>query len=181
MANTFVLSGDTLQSRYRSGGYNLNRTDYATLPRGEYRVIYSPYWKDRASMELALSPGVMEDVPPVPGNAELVYVPPQTQRKANDSRNKKSPDDAAPEGNSQASLESLPGTSKKRDPSPPPTAPAPSDQNKKKSQSRRYSIRPDMDVASLAHSNNSDGGVSSPSTSEPPSSVKDLDNVLNYY
>ncbi|KAG6915121.1 hypothetical protein DXG01_013174, partial [Tephrocybe rancida] len=195
MANTFVLSGDTRQSRYRSGGSNLTRTDSATLPRGEYGVIYSPYWKDRASMELALSPGAMEDVPPVPGNAELVYVPPQTQREANDSRNKKSPDDAAPEGNSQASfsnadapapapslsLESLPGTSKKRDASPTPPAPAPSDQNKNKSQSRRYSIRPDMDVASLAHSNTSDGGFSSPPASEPPSSAKDLDNVLDYY
>ncbi|KAG6915126.1 hypothetical protein DXG01_013179 [Tephrocybe rancida] len=142
-ANTFVLLGDARQLRYRSGCSNLTRADSATLPRGESGVINSSYWEDRVNMELVLSPTVMEDVPPVPGNAELVYVPPQTQREANDSRNKKSPNAAAPEGNSQApfsnvdaptpapslSFQSLLGTSKERDPPhpPPARARAPSD------------------------------------------------------
>ncbi|KAG6905340.1 hypothetical protein DXG01_003354 [Tephrocybe rancida] len=45
---------------------------------------------------------------------------------------------------------------------------------------RRYSIRPDTDVASLARSS-SDGGFGFSSASGPLLLVKGLDNVLDYY
>ncbi|KAG5641553.1 hypothetical protein DXG03_004788 [Asterophora parasitica] len=76
LANTFVLSGETRASRYRSGASNMTRIDSATLPQGEF----SPYWRDRTSVEVALSPGsAVGPVPPVPDNADLVYVPPQAK------------------------------------------------------------------------------------------------------
>ncbi|KAG6855638.1 hypothetical protein H0H87_012780, partial [Tephrocybe sp. NHM501043] len=81
MANTFVLSADTRQSRYRSGGSALSRMDSATLPRAEYAY---PNWRgSMASLGSdVLSPPAAAAVPPVPPDAERVYVPPQTQRDA---------------------------------------------------------------------------------------------------
>ncbi|KAG6839664.1 hypothetical protein C0991_000409 [Blastosporella zonata] len=69
MANTFVLSPDSMLRQSR-GSSMLTRVDSATLPRSEY----SPYYRDRGlSMEFS--------APPVPDNAELVYVAPQTTRR----------------------------------------------------------------------------------------------------
>ncbi|GLB39915.1 hypothetical protein LshimejAT787_0704250 [Lyophyllum shimeji] len=93
LANTFVLSGETRASRYRSGGSTLTRVDSATLPRGEYSFVHSPHWRDTTSSDIALSPGSAppEPVPPIPPNAEQVYVPPRTTRQSTDARERRRP------------------------------------------------------------------------------------------
>lgn len=88
MGNTFVLSGDIRMSRYRSGMSTLTRQDSATLPRGENAYLNSPYWRDRtiSGGETTMTPisGVMQLIPPppVPSNAEHVYVPPRTPHRS---------------------------------------------------------------------------------------------------
>jgi hypothetical protein len=56
-------------------------------------MLHSPYWRDRtfSGGEISLSPGSasIQPVPPVPVNAELVYVPPKTTRQGSDSREKR--------------------------------------------------------------------------------------------
>ncbi|KAG6811623.1 hypothetical protein H0H92_006587 [Tricholoma furcatifolium] len=201
MANSFILSSDTRQSRYRSGASTLTRTDSATLPMGEYAMLHSPYLRDRASMEFALSPGSAPSVPvpPIPGNAEKVYVPPQNQRGV--VKDKRSPDiqrergakttptpeprtddtgtseaDAYASSSQARSVESSytthseggpTSTSKKHDPSPSPNAPP------------QPPRRPDLDAPAPATSPTN--SYTSPPTSEPPTSARDLDNVLDYY
>lgn len=99
MSNAFALSGDNRRSRYRSGTSSLMRSDSATLPRGEFAMLHSPYWRDRNSglFEMPISPRsappeplAPEPVPPVPVNAELVYVPPKTVRQESDRRRRSS-------------------------------------------------------------------------------------------
>ena len=82
MANSFVLS-DFRTSGYRSGFSTLTRTDSATLPNGDYPFLNSPYWRERFSIgDSLLSPrsAPPPPVPPVPENAEHVYVPPLISR-----------------------------------------------------------------------------------------------------
>ncbi|KAF9463278.1 hypothetical protein BDZ94DRAFT_1218569 [Collybia nuda] len=90
MSNPFALSEDLRTSKYRSGTSNLTRSDSATLPRGEFAMLHSPYWRDRtySGGELTLSPGSAPP-PPVPVNAELVYVPPKTVRQGSDHRERR--------------------------------------------------------------------------------------------
>ncbi|KAF8219638.1 hypothetical protein L208DRAFT_823633 [Tricholoma matsutake] len=113
MANTFVLSGDSRASRYRSG-VSLARADSATLPRGEFTLLHSPYWRERTNSggELTLSPSTPPPVPPVPDNAELVYVPPKAVRHASETRSKRNdsvPRSTQSERASDSRTSSLPG------------------------------------------------------------------------
>lgn len=89
MANTFVFSGagpgtgqsTGRDSRYRSGASTLTRSDSATLPKSDFASMQSQHRSVNSwSLEAPSEPSAAEGVPPVPGNAEQVYVPPQTQR-----------------------------------------------------------------------------------------------------
>lgn len=80
LGNSFVLSSDARSSRYRSGFGGLVRSDSATLPRGDHPLMNSPHWRDRALSGTSDTFAADPDVPPVPSNADKVYVPPQTPR-----------------------------------------------------------------------------------------------------
>jgi hypothetical protein len=84
LANTFVLSNDNRRaSRYRSDVSVLTRSDSATLPRGDHPLLNSPYGTERVLSAASDGFGARpfaKPVPPVPENAEQVYVPPTHQR-----------------------------------------------------------------------------------------------------
>lgn len=80
LGNSFVLSSDTRSSRYRSGFGGLVRSDSATLPRGDHPLLNSPYWRDRTLSVASDNFAADIKAPPVPANADKVYVPPQTPR-----------------------------------------------------------------------------------------------------
>ncbi|KAL0579914.1 hypothetical protein V5O48_002085 [Marasmius crinis-equi] len=75
IGNSYVLS-DERASKYRSGGSVLTRADSATLPREEM-----PYWSSPISGRERNLSGVGDDVPPIPANADSVYMPPKNRRK----------------------------------------------------------------------------------------------------
>ena len=206
MANSFVLSADSRGSRYRSG-MSLARADSATLPRGEFALLHSPYWRERtiSGGEFPLSPSVLSPpVPPVPDNAELVYVPPKAARHTSDSRSK--PRESVPE-TIQSEPVSDPGTSSGSGdrcipPSPAKpedsTAPSPSPplSNPEEGTSGNLDhpripvldpIEP-LDPLALSRPTSLDkrepetsSDPTSPAISEAPSSARDIDNVLDYY
>ncbi|KAF8624740.1 hypothetical protein AX17_007071 [Amanita inopinata Kibby_2008] len=82
ISNTFVLSIDTRDlQRHRSGISHLGRTDSATLPTGEYAYFNSPHGRERrqSGSGEGSTPwsGGVDDVPPVPpmpSEAELLYL-----------------------------------------------------------------------------------------------------------
>jgi hypothetical protein len=80
LGNSFILSGDSRSSRYRSGFGGLVRSDSATLPRGDHLLMNSPYGRDRPSSGLADTFAVGYDAPPIPADADKVYVPPRAPR-----------------------------------------------------------------------------------------------------
>ncbi|KAG2007284.1 hypothetical protein CC2G_014988 [Coprinopsis cinerea AmutBmut pab1-1] len=67
MANTYVLSSDNRRSRYRSFGGGLTRSDSTTLPRGERGGMIDYFEVD-------------PEAPPIPTNAEELYIAPKTPR-----------------------------------------------------------------------------------------------------
>jgi hypothetical protein len=80
LGNSFILSGDSRSSRYRNGFGGLVRSDSATLPRGDHPLINSPYGKDRPPSGLVDNFAIGNDAPPIPANADKVYVPPRAPR-----------------------------------------------------------------------------------------------------
>ncbi len=80
LGNSFVLSNDNRSSRYKSGFGGLVRSDSATLPRGDHPLMNSPYLRDRNLSGTSDTFANDYGVPPVPPNADKVYVPPQTPR-----------------------------------------------------------------------------------------------------
>jgi hypothetical protein len=71
IANSFILSSDIHGLRYRSGlSTSGTRQDSATLPRGEYAFLNSPYWRDKriSGGDIILTPeaGRSSFVPPIP-------------------------------------------------------------------------------------------------------------------
>ncbi|KIM92215.1 hypothetical protein PILCRDRAFT_810237 [Piloderma croceum F 1598] len=71
MANSFILSSDIHGLRYRSGlSTGGIRQDSATLPRGEYAFLNSPYWRDKriSGGDIILTPeaGRTSFLPPIP-------------------------------------------------------------------------------------------------------------------
>ncbi|TFK53083.1 hypothetical protein OE88DRAFT_1697578, partial [Heliocybe sulcata] len=85
ISSAFPLHGPESRrtSHYRSGG--ISRQDSATLPKGEYPLVNSPYWKDRrtsARGEIVHTPGShansdIPPVPPMPTSALLLDIPPE--------------------------------------------------------------------------------------------------------
>ncbi|KAL0071253.1 hypothetical protein AAF712_001819 [Marasmius tenuissimus] len=75
IGNSYVLS-DERASKYRSGGSVLTRADSATLPREEL-----PFWTSPIHSGRERKTSGMGDVPPVPANADVVYMPPKNPRK----------------------------------------------------------------------------------------------------
>lgn len=209
MSNAFALSGDTRTSRYRSGTSSLTRSDSATLPRGEFAMLHSPYWRDRTHSggEMSLSPwsAPPEPVPPVPVNAELVYVPPKTVRQGFDSREKRrhsstgslrseglsDPATSATTQTGSADLDkalhrisritedtsSLPKTPQL------PAADLKTQNIEDTKQSSSSEAGPSRVPSTERESETYSEGIMSPglSVSEAPSSAKDIDNVLDYY
>ncbi|EKM78473.1 hypothetical protein AGABI1DRAFT_92761 [Agaricus bisporus var. burnettii JB137-S8] len=80
LGNSFILSSDSRSSRYRSGFGGLARADSATLPRGDHPSMNPPYWKDQPMSGLSDNFAVGSDAPPIPANADKVYVPPRAPR-----------------------------------------------------------------------------------------------------
>lgn len=80
LGNSFVLSNDHRSSRYKSGYGGLVRSDSATLPRGDHPLMNSPFLRDRTLSGTSETFAADRDVPPIPPNAEKVYVPPRTPR-----------------------------------------------------------------------------------------------------
>ncbi|KAG5635629.1 hypothetical protein H0H81_010576 [Sphagnurus paluster] len=198
LANTFILSRETRASRYRSGGSTLTRIDSATLPWGDFSLPHSPHWRERASLESTLSPGfTSQNLPPIPANAEQVYMPPRNVRKSVDSRDKEShvpqevfgppavillrgedpyslrPSSQVSEAPSSAHSAQLAYTLPDTPGSTPQRSPllAPP----LRSDRRRYSVRPDSGLLSISD------GAPSPALSDTPSSARDLEHVLDYY
>ncbi|KAF5384185.1 hypothetical protein D9615_003240 [Tricholomella constricta] len=211
LANPYVLSAESRASRYRSGGSELTRTDSATLPRGEFSFIHSPNRRDGASLDLALSPGavLIGPVPPVPENAEKVYVPPRTTRQSTDARERlKTPPSSGREG------EGVPSKQKRAEegsfasrqtpriieatsslpPTPQLAYTLPDTVEGRPSKHKRDPSPPPPPPASEPETSRRDSkrpdsgaesdGISeaivSPSLSDAPSSAKDLD-ILSYY
>ncbi|ESK88647.1 hypothetical protein Moror_3050 [Moniliophthora roreri MCA 2997] len=79
IGNSYVLS-DERNSKYRSGGSVLTRADSATLPRGEHPYLSSPLSLSARERKIS-GPESSSFVPPVPANAEAVYIPPRNPRK----------------------------------------------------------------------------------------------------
>ncbi|KAF9450801.1 hypothetical protein P691DRAFT_809502 [Macrolepiota fuliginosa MF-IS2] len=82
LGNSFVLSNDGRSSRYRSGFGGLVRSDSATLPRGDHPLMNSPYWRDRTLSGTSDTFSADLRAPPIPPNADKVYIPPQTPRQS---------------------------------------------------------------------------------------------------
>ncbi|KAK7062901.1 hypothetical protein VNI00_000398 [Paramarasmius palmivorus] len=76
IGNSYVLS-DERMSKYRSGGSVLTRADSATLPRGEHPYLSSPL----SAGDARISGLDGSHVPPVPSNADQVYIPPKNPRR----------------------------------------------------------------------------------------------------
>lgn len=95
IANSFILSSDHRASRYNRGSVGpLTRQDSATLPRGEHPFLSSPYWRDRkiSGGSIILTPGSgdgIPPVPPVPANADLLYIPPRTPRHSSGDKSRR--------------------------------------------------------------------------------------------
>ena len=197
MANSFVLSADSRGSRYLSG-VSLARADSATLPRGEFTLLHSPYWRERTSGgEFSLSPAVHSPpVPPVPDNAELVYVPPKAARLTSESRSKPResvPGKAQSERVSGSGMISRNGDECRVPPvpeNPAITSPNP-DRNVLEEEASGGIDLPRLPVlvpidppesrrASLVKRESLEP-TASPAISETPSSARDIDNVLDYY
>lgn len=80
IGNSFVLSPDSRSSRYKSGCGGLVRCDSTTLPRGDHSFMNSPNGRDRTLSGTSDNFATDKNAPPVPPNAERVYVPPRTPR-----------------------------------------------------------------------------------------------------
>ena len=80
IGNSFVLSPDSRSSRYKSGFGGLVRCDSTTLPRGDHSFMNSPNGRDRTLSGTSDNFATDKNAPPVPPNAERVYVPPRTPR-----------------------------------------------------------------------------------------------------
>ena len=221
MANSFAFSADHRGSRYRSG-VSLVRADSATLPRGEFSLLHSPHWRERTNSggELTLSPSsaLTPPVPPVPDNAELVYVPPKAARHTPESRSKRydsatvtTPSDRGSDSGMTSPLANgelqvlrrtarVPGQNVSPLPKPhdPAAAPPGCDQSSVTDAHPPKDV-PDQDPKPLQpvsppdptpspspsslkqESDKSLDSAVSPVASEPPSSGRDIDNVLDYY
>ncbi|KNZ79140.1 hypothetical protein J132_01188 [Termitomyces sp. J132] len=163
MANTFVLSGSGSgrDSRYRSGGSTLTRTDSATLPKSEFvsvSNVNTNSWSSGGSVQF--SPG--SGIPPVPGNAEKVYVPPQTQRASVERSMQRSAKESEPEHKLHT---------------PPTHSDTPSLAS---TIALALSERLPISHTPLDTPSPSSAPASSP-LSSAPSSARDLDHVLDYY
>ncbi|KAG7095669.1 hypothetical protein E1B28_006386 [Marasmius oreades] len=77
IGNSYILS-DERASKYRSGASILTRADSATLPRDDSSLLSSPVL---ASARERFISGMGHDIPPVPANADSVYIPPKNRRK----------------------------------------------------------------------------------------------------
>ncbi|KAF9261753.1 hypothetical protein L218DRAFT_905267 [Marasmius fiardii PR-910] len=77
IGNSYILS-DERTSKYRSGGSILTRADSATLPRDDLSLWSSPVLVSARERFIG---GMGHDIPPVPANADSVYIPPKNPRK----------------------------------------------------------------------------------------------------
>ncbi|KAF8892975.1 hypothetical protein BD779DRAFT_1508058 [Infundibulicybe gibba] len=156
MANTFVLSADTRASRYRSGVSVLTRSDSATLPQGEHPYLASPFWRE--------------------GNAESMSAPGSGQSRCQPSQSE-SQMNLEPITRRITRISEVPSTTSsiperyvnEVQPATPDASDPPSD--------RGY----DPHLLSPPTSSLLPHSPGQSSTSEGPSSAKDIENVLDYY